>query len=156
MFRFSYVFFCLADNSDFQSLHRSMHFVFPKDMPPLHAPLEHRCLAICGDYVSIASDFRSRIQSRPWMPIHEHMMKVRSDGVRYKRDGRLVPWAADLVFIDLPFGGFLHSTPSQPTWDKFTDEHVRSGIHLTHSTLADSGWLVVFGSIAGKKRAIFF
>ncbi|MCO5608266.1 hypothetical protein L7F22_062472 [Adiantum nelumboides] len=108
-----------------------------------------RCMAVAGDYIAIANDFRVGKRNPIWMPIHEHMLKARATDLQYNKCGRVVAWAADFIFLDLPFGGLHHPSGSQPPWDVCSEEHVRSGIHLALSTLADLGWLLIMASSAG-------
>lgn len=129
---------------------KSINFVYILETPLRSSlSIDTRCIAILGDYISIAADFREGIRNVSWSPVHDHMSRVRSVCEPYTRGGRPVSWAADLVFLDLPFGGFHVGSTPVPRWDICTEDHVRSGIHLAFSTLADSGWLLVMSSMAG-------
>lgn len=81
--------------------------------------------------------------------IHEHMLKVRPSDLVYRRSSKLVAWAADFIFLDLPFGGLITGYGGDPVWDRITEDHVRAGIHLAWNTLSDSGWLLIMASFAG-------
>ncbi|KAI5056604.1 hypothetical protein GOP47_0028422 [Adiantum capillus-veneris] len=109
------------DSSGLIVVRRSIQFVYVLESPLRYPmlPVDTRCIAIVGDYISIAANYRE-----------------------------------DFVFLDLPFGG-LHIGSSSPSrWDIFTEEHVRSAIHLTFSTLADFGWLLIMASTMVVHRRI--
>ena len=96
-----------------------------------------RCIALTGDYITIATDFRSGVRNVVWGAVHEHMLKTHVGDDVYRRGRQTVAWAADFIFLDLPFGGALAPHGARPAWDTITKEHVRCGVHLAHSTLED-------------------
>ena len=110
---------------------------------------EHKCLALVGDYVSIGIDFASRSKNPAYTIIHEHLKEKCPKDREYIRMNRSVPWAADLVFLDIPFGGILHGMHPQPQWDHLLEEHVRYGISVAVASLSDRGWLLVMCSTTG-------
>lgn len=112
-------------------------------------PFVSRCVVCVGDYIRIAIDFSAGVKNPTWIPIHEHMLKARSTSFQYTRGGKSVAWGADFIFLDLPFGGTLYSPSEKPAWDQLTEEHVRSGIVLSATTSADSGWLLIMASFGG-------
>lgn len=89
-------------------------------------------------------------QNSTFTLIHEHMTRVRPIERQYVKKGRVVTWASDFIFLDLPCGVLPRSGGEPcPIWDRLTEEHVRFGIALAASTLADCGWLLVMASFAG-------
>ena len=102
-----------------------------------------------GDYITIATDFHSGVWNVVWGVVHEHMLKTHVGDDVYRRGRRTVAWAADFIFLDLPFGGTLAPHGARPAWDTITEEHVCCGVHLAHSTLADSRWLVIMAAPIG-------
>lgn len=116
---------------------------------PVPFSMDSRCLAVVGDYIAIAADFKAGIKNPTWVVVHEHMLKARSHSIAYTRLGRGVAWSADFIFLDLPFGGVHHGREPRPSWDILTEDHVHSGIQLSSSTLADSGWLLIMTSMGG-------
>lgn len=130
-------------------LRQSTTFVYLDELPvgKMATLGDAKCIATVGDYVSVAKDFSLGVKNVLWGVIHEHMMKSRPQGREYFRKGRLVGWAADFVFLDLPTGGVRHPSPS---WDVCTEDHVRHGLALASSTLSDNGWLLVMASFGGN------
>lgn len=110
---------------------------------------EQKCLAIVGDYVTIGKDFACGMKSPAYTLVHEHFKGKCPKERDYVRMRRGVSWAADLVFLDLPFGGVLHGTQPHPHWDHLTEDHVRYGIAVAAASLSDRGWLLVMCSSAG-------
>lgn len=108
-----------------------------------------KCLAIGGDYILIGKDLALGKKNPHFTTIHEHMMVHKQEGRQFIRKGKIVGWAADLVFLDLPFGGLTTGSIMSPIWDVLTEDHVRYGISLAVSSLADSGWLLIMASIGG-------
>ncbi|MCO5559677.1 hypothetical protein L7F22_013278 [Adiantum nelumboides] len=124
---------------------KSSTFVFLSDAPMLSTslPCDTRCISLAGDYIEIIADFRVVRKNLVWSPIHEHMLKAKSNLVSYTRSGKRVAWAADFIFFDVPFGGFHLSVGSVSGRDSLTKDHIRSGIRLSALTLANSGWLLI-------------
>ena len=81
-------------------------------------------LALVDDYVAIVCDFASSIKNKTYGMLHKHVLQHQPQGREYVRIGRHVSWAADMVFLDLPFGGILDGLHSSPTWDSLTEDHV--------------------------------
>lgn len=118
----------------------------------MHGQIIHdfdRCTAVTGDYIAIARDFSLGVRSPSWAVIHEHMLKFRRGDLVYRRSSKSVSWAADFIFLDLPFGGLIAGYGISPMWDRITEDHVRAGIHLAWNTLSDSGWLIIMASFSG-------
>ena len=61
----------------------------------------------------------------------------------------IIEWAADFIFLDFPFGGTHGANDPSLTWDSLSKDHVRYGVALSSSILADSGWLLVMASMEG-------
>ncbi|MCO5559274.1 hypothetical protein L7F22_012870 [Adiantum nelumboides] len=135
---------------------KSYTFVFLTKAPMLSTslPCDTRCIALAGDDIEITADFRVGCKNLVWSPIHEHMLKAKPDLVPYTRSGKRVAWAANFIFFDVPFGGFHLSAGSVPGWDSLTEDHVRSGVQLSASTLADFGWLLIMASMGGSSLTI--
>ncbi|KAI5072521.1 hypothetical protein GOP47_0012627 [Adiantum capillus-veneris] len=131
---------------------RSISFVYIMESPShcLSSSMDTRCMAIVGDYIAIAVDYRAGIRNLAWVPVHEYFVWACSDSILYTRGTKSVSWAADLIFLDLPFGGSLLGSSTSPRWDICTEDHVRAGVHLAFSTLANSGWLLIMVSLAGE------
>ncbi|MCO5574614.1 hypothetical protein L7F22_028403 [Adiantum nelumboides] len=127
-------------------------FIYVPCIPVVSVPLslDCRCMVAVGDYIAIATDFRASVKNSSWVAVHEHMLKARSKSIAYTRSGWDVAWAADFIFLDLPFGGTQHRQVPRLVWDYLTEEHVRCGIQLFASTLADSGWLLIMASLGGE------
>ncbi|MCO5549476.1 hypothetical protein L7F22_002947 [Adiantum nelumboides] len=135
-------------------LRRVLSFDYPDDIS-MHGQISHdfsRCIAITGDYIAISGDFSLGVRSPSWALIHEHMLKVIPRDLVYKRSSKSVSWAADCIFLDLPYGGLSSGYSVSPMWDRITEDHVRAGIHLAWNTLSDSEWLVIMASFAGSGR----
>ena len=113
---------------------------------------DHGCLAIVGDYVAIGKDFASAKKNLAYTKVHEHLKSKCSNIMDYVRVGRTVAWAADLIFLDLPFGGGLKGAHPHPQWDRLTEDHVRYGISVGAASLSDRGWMLVRSSSAGLKN----
>ncbi|KAI5076304.1 hypothetical protein GOP47_0008369, partial [Adiantum capillus-veneris] len=130
---------------------RSISFVYIMESPShcLSSSMDTRCMAIDGDYIAIAADYRAGIRNLAWVPVHKHLVRARSDSILYTRGTKSISWAADLIFLDLPFGGSLLGSSTSPCWDICIEDHVRAGVHLAFSTLADIGWLLIMVSLAG-------
>lgn len=110
---------------------------------------DHGCLAIVGDYVTIGKDFASGMKNSAYTKVHEQFKSKCSNIMDYVRVGCTMAWAADLVFLDLPFGG-LHGAHPHPQWDRLIEDHVRYRISVGATSLSDRGWmLVVRSSSAG-------
>ena len=108
------------------------------------------------DYIAIAKDFSNGMKNPTFTRTHEYMMVHRPQGIGYIKKGRSVGWVVDLVFLDLPFGGICHGTVSSPPWDSISEDHVRYGIALAASTIADFGWVLIMASIGGNPHFIFY
>lgn len=135
-------------------LKKSISYVFANELPYVDLPLlgVAKCIAAVGDYIAIARDFAAGVKNLTWVPIHDHLMMSRPQGGECIRKGRSVGWAADFIFLDLPFGGVQQTPPTCPSWDVCTEEHVRCGVALSASTLSDSGWLLIMASFGGKYK----
>ncbi|KAI5064834.1 hypothetical protein GOP47_0019529 [Adiantum capillus-veneris] len=131
---------------------KTISFVYLVESPlqNISSFVDTGCMAIVGDYIAIVADFRAGVQNPIWIPIHEHLSRARSEATLYTRAGRAVPWAADFIFLDLPFGRSLVGSSTLPQWDICSEDHVRAGVHLAFSALADSGWLLIMVSTAGE------
>ncbi|MCO5550972.1 hypothetical protein L7F22_004467 [Adiantum nelumboides] len=131
-------------------LRRVLFFNYPDDIA-MHDQISHdfsRCIAITGDYIAILGDFSLGVRSPSWAMIHENMLKVIPRDLVYKRSSKSVSWAANFMFLDLPYGGLSSGYSVSPMWDRITEAHVRAGIHLTWNTLLDSRWLLIMASVA--------
>ncbi|MCO5557663.1 hypothetical protein L7F22_011232 [Adiantum nelumboides] len=129
-------------------LRRVVSFDYLDDIS-MHGQISHdfsRCIAITRDYIAISGDFSLGVRSPSWAMIHEHMLKVIPRDLVYKRSSKSVSWAANFIFLDLPYGGLSSGYSVSPMWDRITEDHVRAGIHLAWNTLSESRWLLIMAS----------
>lgn len=115
-------------------------------MPHIQNP---RGIVVVGDYITIGQDFVAGQKNDTFFRVHEFMRQNKPSDMHAIKRGKSVEWAADFIFLDLPFGGTHGGDDPSPAWDFVSEDHVRYGIALASSTLADSGWLLVMAAMAG-------
>lgn len=68
-----------------------------------------KCLAVVGYYIAIGKSFACGNQNSMYTSVHEHFMKYHPKDREYYSNGKLVSWASDMVFLDLPPSlGYTH------------------------------------------------
>ncbi|MCO5613200.1 hypothetical protein L7F22_067476 [Adiantum nelumboides] len=130
---------------------RTKHFIYLAThylgyMPHVENP---KSIVVVGDYITIGKDFMGGRKNDTFYSVHEFIKQNKPSGVNYTKMGKTVDWAADFIFLDLPFEGTQSGEDPCPTWDFVYEDHVRYGIGLAASTLADLGWLLVMASMVG-------
>ncbi|KAI5076442.1 hypothetical protein GOP47_0008507 [Adiantum capillus-veneris] len=108
-----------------------------------------KSIVVVDDYIIIGKDFAGGRKNDTFYSVHELIKQNKPSGVNYTKRGKVVDWAVDFIFLDLPFGRTQGGDNPCPTWDFVFEDHVRYGIDLAASTLADLGWLLVMASMAG-------
>lgn len=59
-------------------------------------------MVLHGDNVAIGRDISLGLKNLVYTKIHEHILRHLGKGVK---KGKSISWGANLVFLDLPFGG---------------------------------------------------
>ena len=96
----------------------------------------------------MGKDFASSILNEEYAKLHTFFVELDKGGVNFTKKGKVVAWAADFIFLDLPSSSyFMHDTV--PEWNTLTEDHVRHGIGVAGACLRDSGWFVCLATLAG-------
>ncbi|KAI5071655.1 hypothetical protein GOP47_0013906 [Adiantum capillus-veneris] len=64
-----------------------------------------KSIVVAGDYVIIGKDFAGGRKNDTFYSVHEFIKQNKPSGVNYTKRGKTMDWAADFIFLDLPFGG---------------------------------------------------